>query len=354
MQVCGFVGVNALKCTHDKVIKCLCMISLQDKHSFRITSQAQDYHAICSLADLDALTWTDDSWILGDGSNTIFTADFTGTVIHNRLSGHRIDEHADHYCVTIAAGENWHHWVLRLVTDGIYGFENLALIPGSVGAAPVQNIGAYGVEISEFITEVSGIDLATRKPFRLSNEACAFAYRDSIFKRPENRSLFITEVSFRLAKDWQPVLEYPDLQSLSTNASAAEVMAKVMAVRQAKLPDPKQLPNAGSFFKNPVVDKSLLATLLGQFPQMPYYRLPAGGFKLAAGWLIDRAGLKSARCGGAAVHQRQALVLINQDNASGDDVLALARHIQQVVKDKFAVELVPEVRLLGSQGLLPV
>ncbi|MGX5915503.1 UDP-N-acetylmuramate dehydrogenase [Aliidiomarina sp. Khilg15.8] len=330
------------------------MISLKDKHSFRISSQAYEYHAIRSLADLELVKWTEDSWILGDGSNTIFTADFAGQVIHNRLLGHHIEEQDDSFAVTIAAGENWHHWVSRLVDEGIYGFENLALIPGSVGAAPVQNIGAYGVEISEFISEVSGIDLATRKPFKLTNKECAFAYRDSLFKRPESRALFITEVSFCLPKAWQPVLEYPDLQQLPATASAAEVMAEVIAVRQAKLPDPAQLPNAGSFFKNPVVDKALLNSLLAQFPQMPYYSLPDGQFKLAAGWLIDQAGLKTARRGGAAVHQRQALVLINQENASGDDVLNLAQHIQQVVKDKFSVDLQPEVRLLGSRGLLPV
>lgn len=328
------------------------MIPLEDKHSFRLLCQAKDYQAIQSIADLNAVTWTDDSWILGAGSNTIFTADYTGKILHNCLPGHRIEEHPTHFSVTIAAGENWHYWVSRLVAEGIYGFENLALIPGSVGAAPVQNIGAYGVEVSQFITQVRGIDLASGKPFNFNNEDCCFAYRDSVFKRPANRSLFITEVDFHLPKDWCAVLDYPDLNGLPPSASAAEVLSEVIAVRRAKLPDPDVIPNAGSFFKNPVVSEHRLEQLLSEFPQMPFFTLPDAKIKLAAGWLIDQAGLKSLRIGGAAVHQRQALVLINDDHATGEDVLNLARHIQQVVADRFAVELEPEVRLLGTQGLI--
>lgn len=328
------------------------MIPLEDKHSFRLLCQATDYQAIQSLADLNSVTWTDDSWILGAGSNTIFTADYTGKILHNCLLGHHIEDHPTHYSVTIAAGENWHQWVTRLIADGIYGFENLALIPGSVGAAPVQNIGAYGVEVSQFITQVRGVDLAGGKPFTFNNDECGFAYRDSVFKQHSKRSLFITEVDFHLPKSWRAVLDYPDLNGLPASASAAEVMSKVIAVRRAKLPDPEVIPNAGSFFKNPVVGKQRLEQLLSDFPQMPFFTLPDGGFKLAAGWLIDQAGLKSLRIGGAAVHQRQALVLINEQHATGSDVLNLARHIQQVVADRFAVELEPEVRLLGVQGLI--
>jgi UDP-N-acetylmuramate dehydrogenase len=328
------------------------MISLKNKHSFRLPSKAGAYFPIEALSDLDQVLWGEQSWILGDGSNTLFTDDFVGPVIHNRLTGHRIEEFAEYFAVAIAAGENWHYWVSRLVNEGIYGLENLALIPGSVGAAPVQNIGAYGVEVSQFIAAVEGIDLATKESFTLSNEECKFAYRDSVFKQSDSRSLFITEVTFHLPKHWRPVLDYPDLRRLSDSASAAEVMQRVIEVRQAKLPDPNVTPNAGSFFKNPVISREQLKSLLASYPQMPYYELPDEQVKLAAGWLIDQAGLKSARKGGAGVHQQQALVLINDSNATGADVLDLARYVQRVVRDTFAVELQPEVRLLGNKGLV--
>lgn len=334
------------------VTKCLRMTPLVDKHSFRLNSQSADYQAIQSLADLSAVNWSADSWILGDGSNTVFTENYAGKIIHNCLPGHRIQEYPAYFTVTIAGGENWHYWVERLIAQGIYGFENLALIPGSIGAAPVQNIGAYGVEVSQFVSQVRGVDLATGQGFAFSNADCCFGYRDSVFKRHENRSLFITEVDFQLPKRWKPVLDYPDLQGLSASASAVEILDKVKKVRRAKLPDPDIVPNAGSFFKNPVVNQERLERLLKEYPQMPFFTLVDNRFKLAAGWLIEQAGLKSARRGGAAVHQRQALVLINENHANGSDVLSLARHVQQVVADRFAVQLEAEVRLLGARGLI--
>lgn len=328
------------------------MTALHNKHSFALKAQAFDYLAIKKLSDLDNIIWSADSWILGAGSNTVFTQDFTGQLIHNCLSGGEIHETADSFELCIASGENWHEWVTKTVAEGIPGLENLALIPGSVGAAPVQNIGAYGVEVSRFITRVDVYDLAQHKGFNLSAADCNFAYRDSVFKQPEHSSWFITAVHLSLPKDWAPVLEYPDLRELPAHSDASQVMQKVIAVRQSKLPDPKQIPNAGSFFKNPVVDENQLEKLLKSYPQMPYFRIDQSRIKLAAGWLIDQAGLKACSIGDAGVHQKQALVLVNRGKASGEELLQLAQRVCQEVNRKFAVELEPEVRLLGDKGLL--
>ncbi|WP_157982863.1 UDP-N-acetylmuramate dehydrogenase [Aliidiomarina minuta] len=328
------------------------MTALHNKHSFALKAEASDYLAIKKLSDLEKIVWTKDSWILGAGSNTVFTQNYAGQLIHNCLSGGEISETDDSYELCIASGENWHEWVTRTVRQGIPGLENLALIPGSVGAAPVQNIGAYGVEISRFVTQVDVYDLAEHRSFHLAAADCQFAYRDSIFKKVEHASWFITAVHLSLPKDWAPVLEYPDLQGLPVRSDASQVMQKVIEVRQNKLPDPRQIPNAGSFFKNPVVDESHLEQLLKEYPDIPYFRINESQIKLAAGWLIDQAGLKTCSFGGAGVHQKQALVLVNRGEATGDDVLQLAQRVRQEVNKKFAVHLSPEVRLLGEKGLL--
>lgn len=328
------------------------MTALHNKHSFALKTEASNYVAITRLSDLEHIVWTTDSWILGAGSNTVFTQNYAGQLIHNCLSGGEIREVADSYELRIASGENWHEWVIKTIDNGISGLENLALIPGSVGAAPVQNIGAYGVEVSRFITQVDVYDLAEHTSIQLSGTDCLFAYRDSIFKSAEHRSWFITAVHLRLPKDWSPILDYPDLRNLPKHSDARQVMQKVIEVRQNKLPDPQQIPNAGSFFKNPVVDERQLSRLLNDYPDMPYFRVDDSQFKLAAGWLIDKAGLKACSVGGAGVHQKQALVLVNRGEASGDDVLQLAQRVRQEVNKKFAVHLHPEVRLLGEQGLL--
>lgn len=328
------------------------MYDLKERHSFALPAFAQHVDEICSLDDLDDLRWHNDSFILGDGTNTVFTGTFYGHLIVNRLRGSSIVETDDAYHVTLSAGENWHHWVARLIDQNIFGFENLALIPGSVGAAPVQNIGAYGVEVSQFIDTVSGIDLRHGTAFSFDNQQCRFSYRDSIFKRAEYASFLITEVTFRLPKLWQPCLDYPDLADLSPDASAKEVFAHVVAVRERKLPDPGVLPNAGSFFKNPVVSADEWRRLRQRYPDLRYFEVPDDRYKLAAAWLIDQCGLKSLRIGGAGVHQRQALVLVNSNQASGDDLIELAQQVRKQVAGRFGVWLEPEVRVLGNQGLI--
>lgn len=328
------------------------MVDLQDKHSFALPAKAANVAAIHQLADIASAQWHDDAYILGEGTNTVFLQDFTGHLLLNRLKGVEIDELDDRYVVSIAAGENWHRCVEMLVQQGIFGLENLALIPGSVGAAPVQNIGAYGVEAGDYISRVEGVDLKTQQPFALSNEACLFGYRDSIFKRPEYASWLITRVVFELPKAWKAQLNYPDLATLPSDASAEMVFEQVVKIRQQKLPDPSVLPNAGSFFKNPIISSQDCRHLRQRYPDLRFFDLPNGSCKLAAGWLIDQAGLKSLRVGGAGVHQRQALVLVNSNNATGADLVQLAQQVRKQIQQRFHVELEPEVRLLGSNGLM--
>lgn len=328
------------------------MFPLKHKHSFAVDVNAKQLIEIDAIAALQSLVWNDDAYILGEGTNTIFTEDFNGPLLVNRLSGIEIKESESGWHVYAAAGENWHNLVVKLIGLGIYGSENLALIPGSVGAAPVQNIGAYGVEVATFIDRVEVYDCKLHVRTTLHHEECEFAYRDSIFKRPAHRHWFITGVHFFFPKAWQPVLGYPDLARLAPDATAEQIMAHVIMVRQQKLPDPALIPNAGSFFKNPVVSQSECQRLQANFPGMPVFVQADGNCKLAAAWLIDKAGLKSLTTGGAAVHERQALVLVNKDNASGADILSLAEAIQTNVRERYGVKLEPEVRLLDEHGLI--
>lgn len=328
------------------------MFPLKHKHSFAIDVSAKQLIEIDSIAMLKSLQWTNDSYILGEGTNTIFTEHFNGPLLVNRLSGIEIEESETGWHVYAAAGENWHYLVTKLIGLGIYGSENLALIPGSVGAAPVQNIGAYGVEVATFIDRVEVYDCKLHVQTTLNHEECEFAYRDSIFKRTAHRHWFITGVHFFFPKAWQAVLSYPDLTNLAPDATAEQIMAHVIKVRQQKLPDPALIPNAGSFFKNPVVPQSECQRLLADFPGVPVFLQTDGTCKLAAAWLIDKAGLKSLTAGGASVHERQALVLVNKNNASGADILALAEQIQTNVRERYGVELEPEVRLLNAHGLI--
>lgn len=328
------------------------MISLQDRHSFAIDVDASHLTELKSIEQLSLVDWTPSTYMLGEGTNSIFTTDFHGQILQNKLRYHAIEETDSAYMVSLGAGENWHEWVERLVNQGIPGLENLALIPGSVGAAPVQNIGAYGVEASQLIESVDIYDFAQRQMRRLSHHECQFAYRDSIFKKPQARSWCITQVNFRLPKAWQPRLDYPDLQSLTSSVTAQEVMQHVIEVRERKLPNPAVIANAGSFFKNPVVPRAVLRKLQSRYERVPSYAVDKANVKLAAGWLIDQAGLKNMRVGGAGVHQRQALVLVNVNNATGEDILTLARQVQKQVRQRFSVDLEPEVRLYGETGLV--
>ena len=290
--------------------------------------------------------------ILGAGSNTLFCEDFSGLVIKVELSGVDIIDADDSYLIQAAAGENWHQLVTDSIDKGLNGLENLALIPGVVGSAPVQNIGAYGTEFKDFCESVEYVDLTSGEFFRLSAAECSFAYRDSIFKTEKMENALITRVTLRLSKQWQPHSRYGSLKNLNTEekVTAKQIYHSVCQIRSEKLPDPTELGNVGSFFKNPVVNQLQADTLLHLYPDMPHYPQADGSIKLAAGWLIDQAGLKGRTVGGAAVHKQQALVLINQNKASATDIIELAELVRATVEDKFNVSLEHEVRFIGSQG----
>lgn len=295
------------------------------------------------LADLPRL-------VLGGGSNVLFCDDFAGVVVLNRLKGITLHDEGDHWLLHVAAGENWHELVCHTLQQGWLGLENLALIPGTVGAAPVQNIGAYGVELASVCAYVEAFNWQSGQLERIEAAACGFGYRDSIFKHACQDSHFITAVGLRLAKAWQPVAGYGPLAALGEQPAAQAIFDTVCATRMAKLPDPAVLGNAGSFFKNPVVTAAQADQLKQQYPHLPCYPTADGQAKLAAGWLIDQCGLKGFAIGSAAVHQEQALVLVNLGGASAMELIALAAHVRDSVEQKFGVLLEHEVRFMGRSG----
>lgn len=285
--------------------------------------------------------------VLGGGSNIVLTRDFDGLVLQVALAGKRLVREDDEaWYVEAAAGEDWHGFVAWALSNGFPGLENLALIPGTVGAAPIQNIGAYGLEMAERFHSLHAIELASGDAIELDAAQCRFGYRDSFFKREGRDRFAITSVTFRLPKAWTPRADYADVaravEASGTSATPQAIFDAVVAVRRAKLPDPAVLGNAGSFFKNPVVDAATFDALRVREPQIVSYPQADGGVKLAAGWLIDRCGWKGRAMGGAAVHERQALVLVNRGDATGADILALARAIQEDVHARFGVQLEPE------------
>jgi len=329
--------------------------SLKSFNTFGIEACAKCIAPVESVDELIA-AWTaavsheQPAIMLGEGSNVLFLDDFDGTVIVNRIKGIQIAEQPDAWLLHVGAGENWHQLVEKTLELGISGLENLALIPGCVGSSPIQNIGAYGVEIKQVCQYVDCIDLNTGKALRLTAEQCQFGYRDSIFKQPDYKHYAIVAVGLRLAKKWQPVLTYGPLAQLDpATVTAKQVFDSVCAMRTSKLPDPKVQGNAGSFFKNPVISAQQAQTLFIDYPNAPRYPQTDGQIKLAAGWLIDQCQLKGHRIGGAAVHRQQALVLINEDNASSADIVALAHYVRQQVGEKFNVWLEPEVRFIGNK-----
>ncbi|WP_127960038.1 UDP-N-acetylmuramate dehydrogenase [Serratia microhaemolytica] len=289
--------------------------------------------------------------ILGGGSNVLFLEDFSGTVLINELKGIEVKETEDAWQLHVAAGENWHQLVSYTLENGMPGLENLALIPGSVGSAPIQNIGAYGMELEQVCVYVDLLNLTNGEIERIEHERCQFNYRESIFKHQFKQGFVIVGVGFRLSKQWQAQLAYGDLKQLEPETTTAlQVFEAVCATRRSKLPDPAVMGNAGSFFKNPLVTQQVAKELLTQYPTMPSYPQADGQVKLAAGWLIDQCGLKGYQIGGAAVHDRQALVLVNRGDASSQDLVDLAKHVRNTVVAKFDVWLEPEVRFIAANG----
>ncbi|MBF6992104.1 MULTISPECIES: UDP-N-acetylmuramate dehydrogenase [Cupriavidus] len=283
--------------------------------------------------------------VLGGGSNVVLTRDLDALVLLMEIPGYQVEDADDAWLVTAGAGENWNALVDRTIADGKPGLENLALIPGTAGAAPIQNIGAYGVELRDRFEGVRAYDRHADLFVWLDLRACGFGYRDSLFKQAGAGRYIITAVTLRLPKAWQPVLSYGELaRELSGNLApdAATVRDAVVAIRTRKLPDPAQIGNAGSFFKNPLVSAAQRDTLLQANPDLVSYPQPDGSYKLAAGWLIDRCGFKGVSDGPVGVYGKQALVLVHRGGGTGAMLLALANRIADTVEARFGVRIEPE------------
>ena len=348
-------------------------VPLQSCNTFGIAARAHTLVRVHSAQDIHAVLGDhrlnrQPMFVLGGGSNIVLTGDVKPVVLKMEIKGLRLLQETDKaWIVEAGAGEVWHEAVAWTLARGYPGLENLALIPGTVGAAPVQNIGAYGVELQDRFHSLIAIDLATGQPFTLDAAQCAFGYRDSVFKHaapqapheggglPRGMGLagraVITHVRFWLPKAWQPVLGYLDLERKRAEAGvehprARQIFDWVCEIRRAKLPDPAVVGNAGSFFKNPTVTPEQCQDIIARDPKVVHYPMPDGTFKLAAGWLIDACGWKGKSVGKAGVYDRQALVLVNrgtpEDSVTGGEVMTLARAIQTSVYERFGIRLEPE------------
>ncbi|MEI8135705.1 MAG: UDP-N-acetylmuramate dehydrogenase [Bacteroidota bacterium] len=330
--------------------------SLKTYNTFGIAAFCPFFVEINLTEDFLALLNTDvylknPKLIIGGGSNILFTQNFNGLVIKNNLKGISVVFEDDNdVIVRAAAGENWHEFVLWSITKNYYGLENLSLIPGCVGASPMQNIGAYGVEIKDVFHELEAVDIITGEIKIFNKAACEFGYRESVFKTKCKNKYLITSVSFKLSKHASLKTTYgaihSELEAMHIhNPTAKDVSNAVISIRQSKLPDPKITGNAGSFFKNPEISKEKYEELKNSFSDIVAYALPDGRSKLAAGWLIEQCGLKGFEINGAAIHSKQALVLINKNNCSGNAVFKLSSYVLQKVFDKFGVTLEREVNI---------
>jgi UDP-N-acetylmuramate dehydrogenase len=332
--------------------------SLKQLNTFGIPAKARYLTHITSQESLVALTkgtlfGSVKHLILGGGSNILFTKDYDGLVMKVDLSGKTLLEETDgDVLISVGAGENWHRFVLYCISHGWGGIENLSLIPGSVGAAPIQNIGAYGVEVEKLIEYVDGIDLTTGESRRLTHPECRFGYRESVFKHDLRENFFISSVTLRLTKKNHRLdTHYGALQEVLernkiTHPGIKEISDAVIDIRSSKLPDPSVIGNAGSFFKNPTVLAQFAKTLQGAYPSMPVYPVDNQYVKIPAGWLIEQCGWKGKKSGRVGVHERQALVLVNFGDAMGEEILQLATEIQDSVKKKFGVSLMTEVNII--------
>ncbi|MCA6440925.1 MAG: UDP-N-acetylmuramate dehydrogenase [Sediminibacterium sp.] len=331
-------------------------ISLKPFNSFGIEAIAAYYSRVDTAAALEELLQEpivqhQKILVLGGGSNLLFTKDVNGLVIHNQIRGiHIIHETNDIIYLKVMAGEPWHELVQYCVAKNWGGIENLSLIPGNTGAAPIQNIGAYGVEIKDVIHEVEAIQLSDGKKINLSNTDCAFGYRDSIFKNELKHSCIITAVTIRLTKNPTFNTSYgainTELEKMKVSTlSISAISQAVINIRSSKLPDPSIIGNAGSFFKNPIISKTQYLQLLKDFPTIPSYS-SGENIKIPAGWLIEQCGWKGYRKGDAGCYDKQALVLVNYGNASGADIYELSTAIIQSVQTKFGIYLEREVNIL--------
>lgn len=330
--------------------------SLKNYNSFGIDVKAGKFVSIKDLDDLRNIlrnSYASELFILGGGSNMLLTGDLNKTVLHIALKGKKIISESDsEVIIEAAAGENWHEFVLWTLKQNFGGLENLSLIPGNVGTAPIQNIGAYGVELKDTFVSCKAMHIQTLEQETFDLKDCEFDYRNSVFKHRLKGQYIITSVQFRLTKkDHKLHTEYGAISSELENAGITEptiqdISNAVIKIRNSKLPDPKEIGNSGSFFKNPIITKEHYQKLEEEFPEIPSYKISENEIKVPAGWLIDTAGLKGFRTGDAGVHKNQALVLVNYGEATGAEILSLARMIQDKIKSQFDIELEAEVNII--------
>ena len=333
-------------------------VSLRNLNTLGVDVQARYYARIDSIQQLQQLLLDPrlkllPRFILGGGSNVLFLTNFKGIVIHMAIEGITVvKEDQEHVWVRAGAGVNWHTLVLHCVKQGYAGIENLSLIPGTVGAAPVQNIGAYGVALSDVFESLEAIKVHSGLVHTFSQHDCGFGYRDSFFKTTRKAQYIITSVTLRLHKQptfratygaLQRTLEAMNVQALSIKA----ISDAVIHIRQSKLPDPARLGNAGSFFKNPIITQQQFEHHQHTYPDMPGYGQPGGHVKVPAAWLIEQCGWKGKTRGAIGVHQQHALVLVNYGDGTGQDIFRLAQDIQQSVQQRFDIEITPEVQIIG-------
>lgn len=330
--------------------------SLKPYNTFGIDVLAKHFVSVSNLDELKdvlSLKAYPNKLILGGGSNMLLTKNQDALVIHVNLKGISvISEDENSVTVKANAGENWHEFVLWCLKHNFGGIENLSLIPGNVGTAPIQNIGAYGVELKDTFVSCEGLALETNKIKSFSKTDCNFGYRNSIFKQHEKGKFVITNVTFKLSKkahklniNYGSIVSQLELMHI-TNPTIQEVSKAVIAIRESKLPNPKEIGNSGSFFKNPVVSKTHYNLLIENFPKIPSYTISDDEIKIPAGWLIEKAGFKGKRFGDYGVHKKQALVLVNYGNAKGSDILNLSKLIQKTIKRLFGISIEAEVNIL--------
>ena len=329
---------------------------LKNLNTFAIKAKTKYYTTFKSINELENILSSkiyknNKSFILGGGSNILLTQNFNGLILHNKILGIEIlDSTEKHTIVKVGAGVIWQDFVDWSLDKNLSGIENLSLIPGSVGASPVQNIGAYGVEIKNYITKVTTFDLEKNTTRIFSNKECQFEYRNSIFKMELKNKILITHVEFKLYKTNINEISYGDIQQelkkLKLNPSPKNISTAVINIRNKKIPNPKILANSGSFFKNPIISTEKFNSLKKDFPEIIGYKVSENKTKVAAGWLIENAGLKGYRNRDAGIHKKQALVLVNYKNASGKDILNLANKIQKIIFEKYKIQIVPEVNIL--------
>ncbi|MFK7030940.1 UDP-N-acetylmuramate dehydrogenase [Flavobacterium oreochromis] len=330
--------------------------SLKNYNTFGIEAKASEFIAIQNITELKDTLKTHinkKKFILGGGSNMLLTQNINALVIHINLKGKKvIKQNEDHVWVEAQAGENWHEFVLWNIEQNYGGIENMSLIPGNVGTTPVQNIGAYGAEIKDTFVSCEAINIRTQEIKTFTNEECKFGYRESIFKQEAKDQYIITSVIFKLTKHNHKInTGYGDILKELENKNIItptikDVSNAVIAIRQSKLPDPKELGNSGSFFKNPIISRADFNRAKASHPEIKHYDISENEVKVPAGWLIEQTGLKGYRNGDAGVHTKQALVLVNYGNATGQDILNLSKFVQKTVSDKFGITIEAEVNII--------